>query len=36
LQLLGDALGDSNMRDWGRAAMAAEVRRTCIIHIIIL
>lgn len=25
LQLLGDALGDADMRDWGRAAMAAEV-----------
>lgn len=25
LQLLGDALGDAGMRDWGRAAMAAEV-----------
>ncbi|KAG8457663.1 hypothetical protein KFE25_002327 [Diacronema lutheri] len=25
LQLLGDALGDNAMRDWGRAALAAEV-----------
>jgi len=25
LQLLGDALGDDNMRDWGRAALASEV-----------
>ncbi|KAJ1616614.1 hypothetical protein T492DRAFT_850699 [Pavlovales sp. CCMP2436] len=25
LQLLGDALGDDNMRDWGRAALASEL-----------